>query len=62
MMAVLFKKLSGRFDELMALGETLAHANYLMAEGALVREEEGGLHRYRQAPTGVVKFDPLELL
>ena len=62
MMGVLFKKLSGRFDELMALGETLAYANYLMAEGALVREEEGGLHRYRQAPTGVVKFDPLELL
>ena len=62
MMAVLFKKLSGRFDELMALGETLAHANYLMAEGALVREEQGGLHRYRAAPTGVVKFDPLELI
>ena len=61
MMAVLFKKLSGRFDELMALGETLAHANYLMAEGALVREEQGGLHRYRVASTGVVKFDPLEL-
>ncbi|MFJ7882760.1 MBL fold metallo-hydrolase [Pseudomonas sp. NPDC096917] len=62
MMAVLFKKLSGRFDELMAVGETLAHANYLMAEGALVREEQGGLHRYRVAPTGVAKFNPLELI
>ena len=61
MMAVLFKKLSGRFDELMAVGETLAHANYLMAEGALVREEQGGLHRYRRCTTGVVKFDPLQL-
>ena len=61
MMGVLFKKLSGRFDELMAVGETLAHANYLMAEGALVREVQGGLHRYRLAPTGVVKFDPLQL-
>ena len=61
MMAVLFKKLSGRFDELMAVGETLAHANYLMAEGALVREEQGGLHRYRRAPTGVLKYDPLVL-
>lgn len=61
MMKVLFKKLSGRFDELMALGETLAHANYLMAEGALVREEKGGLHRYQRAVTGVTKFDPLVL-
>ncbi|KMM85417.1 Glyoxylase, beta-lactamase superfamily II [Pseudomonas taetrolens] len=60
MMAVLFKKLSGRFDELMAVGETLAHANYLMAEGALVREEQGGLHRYRRPRTGVSKFNPLE--
>ncbi len=53
LMAVLFVKLSGRFDELMAIGETLAHANYLIAEGTLVREEQGGLHRYRRAPAGV---------
>ena len=48
LMAVLFPKLSGRFDELMALGETLAHANYLMAEGLLSREEDRGLYRYRR--------------
>jgi glyoxylase-like metal-dependent hydrolase (beta-lactamase superfamily II) len=58
LMAVLFPRLSGRFDELMALGETLAHANYLMAEGALVREEHGGLLRYRQAPAGALAPDP----
>lgn len=61
MMGVLFKKLSGRFDELMALGETLAHANYLMAQGKLVREEQGGLHRYRRARTGDSTFNPLAL-
>ena len=36
LMAVLFPRLSGRFDELMALGETLAHANYLVAENAIL--------------------------
>jgi glyoxylase-like metal-dependent hydrolase (beta-lactamase superfamily II) len=58
LMAVLFPRLSGRFDELMALGETLAHANYLMSEGALVREECGGLLRYRRAPAGAPAPDP----
>ncbi|MCX7079145.1 MAG: MBL fold metallo-hydrolase [Pseudomonas sp.] len=53
LMTVLFVKLSGRFDELMAIGETLAHANYLIAEGKLVRDEQGGLHRYRQTPQGM---------
>lgn len=48
LMAELFPKLSGRFDELMALGETLAHANYLMAQGTLARQEQGGLYRYRR--------------
>ena len=52
LMVALFPKLSGRFDELMALGETLAHAHYLMGEGALVREEQGGLHLYRRSPPG----------
>jgi len=47
LMGVLFPRLSGRFDELMALGETLAHLNYLMAEGLLCRTLEGGLYRYR---------------
>ena len=61
LMAVLFPRLSGRFDELMALGETLAHANYLMAEGVLVREEHGGLLRYRQAPAGATAPDPLRV-
>jgi len=46
LVAVLFPKLSGRFDELMALGETLAHANYLVAQGSLVREEHQGRYRY----------------
>lgn len=48
LMAVLFPRLSGRFDELMALGETLAHANYLMAAGQLVRAEHRGHYRYRR--------------
>lgn len=61
LMAVLFPTLSGRFDELMALGETLAHANYLMAEGTLVREERGGLLRYRRAPTGAKAPDPQQV-
>lgn len=60
LMAVLFPKLSGRFDELMALGETLAHANYLMAEGALSREEHCGLYRYRRCPEGTPAVDPLK--
>ncbi|MBA1204978.1 MBL fold metallo-hydrolase [Pseudomonas capeferrum] len=50
LMAVLFPTLSGRFDELMALGETLAHANYLMAEGLLVREHHQTHYRYRRGP------------
>lgn len=49
LLAVLFPRASGRFDELMALGETLAHANYLMAQGLLFREEDHGLYRYRAA-------------
>ncbi len=49
LMGLLFPRLSGRFDELMALGETLAHLNYLMAEGLLLREQEHGLYRYRTA-------------
>lgn len=49
LMAVLFPRLSGRFDELMALGETLAHANYLMAEGLLIREHHQAHYRYRRA-------------
>ncbi|QCI12997.1 MBL fold metallo-hydrolase [Pseudomonas putida] len=58
LMAVLFPKLSGRFDELMALGETLAHANYLMAEGLLVRELQQGHLRYRRSSPGQPGFAP----
>ena len=61
MMAVLFKKRAGRFDDLMAVGETLAHANYLMARGTLVREAQGGLLRYQRTRTGLTPFNPLEL-
>lgn len=53
LMAVLFPNVSGRFDELMALGETLAHVNYLIAEGQLGREEIAGVLRYRRTPAGV---------
>ena len=48
-MSALFPRLSGRFDELMALGETLAHANYLVANGSLERDEDRGRYRYRCA-------------
>lgn len=61
LMAELFPKLSGRFDELMALGETLAHANYLMAEGSLSRQEQGGLYRYRRLVADSPAADPLEM-
>ncbi|MDE1165225.1 MAG: MBL fold metallo-hydrolase [Pseudomonas sp.] len=53
LMAVLFPKVNGRFDELMALGETLAHLNYLIACGRLVREETAGVFRYTGTPHGV---------
>ncbi|WP_419711236.1 MBL fold metallo-hydrolase [Pseudomonas sp. NFX224] len=53
LMAVLFPTVKGRFDELMAIGETLAHVNYLIAQGRLVREETGGVFRYGHTPEGV---------
>ncbi|MNE04351.1 hypothetical protein D3C81_2090200 [compost metagenome] len=59
LMAVLFPKVKSRFDELMAVGETLAHANYLIAEGELVREEEAAVHRYRRSLSGVSAPSPL---
>ncbi len=49
LMAELFPRLKSRFDELMAIAETLAHTNYLITEGLLVRETEAGVHRYRRA-------------
>ncbi|MNY49831.1 hypothetical protein D3C86_1852930 [compost metagenome] len=61
LMAVLFPRLSGRFDELMALGETLAHANYLVAEGSLAREEDRGCFRYRRAVRGACPVTPLNV-
>lgn len=59
LMAVLFPKLSGRFDELMAIGETLAHANYLIAPGLLVRETKQGVYRYRCAQLGEPRLNRL---
>jgi len=53
LMAVLFPTVKGRFDELMAIGETLAHVNYLIAQGQLVREETAGVFRYGRTPEGV---------
>lgn len=61
LVAVLFPRLSGRFDELMALGETLAHANYLLAEGSLEREEEQGRYRYRRAVGAARAAAPLKV-
>lgn len=54
LMAELFPKVKGRFDELMAIGETLAHVNYLIAQGQLVREETAGVFRYGRTPEGVI--------
>lgn len=54
LMAVLFPAVKGRFDELMAIGETLAHANYLIAQGRLVREELAGVFRYSRPDEGVI--------
>ncbi|WP_449432559.1 MBL fold metallo-hydrolase [Pseudomonas putida] len=53
LMAVLFPAVKGRFDELMAIGETLAHVNYLINQGRLVREEVAGEYRYQCTPDGV---------
>jgi len=52
LMAVMFPKAKGRFDEMMAIGETLAHANYLMAEGRLRRDEAEGVFRYARTADG----------
>lgn len=49
LMVELFPRLKSRFDELMAIGETLAHTNYLVTEGLLVRETVAGVYRYRRA-------------
>lgn len=53
LMALLFPTVKGRFDELMAIGETLAHVNYLIAQGQLLREETAGVFRYGRTPAGV---------
>lgn len=52
LMLELFPRLKSRFDELMAIGETLAHTNFLITEGLLVRETVAGVHRYRRARPG----------
>jgi hypothetical protein len=45
----------------MALGETLAHANYLVAEGSLEREEDRGRYRFRRAVRGACAVTPLKV-
>ncbi|MCY1389400.1 Hydroxyacylglutathione hydrolase [compost metagenome] len=44
---LLFPRIKGPFDLLMSLGETLAHINFLVEEGSLVREPDGDACRYR---------------
>lgn len=59
LMSELFPRAKQGFDQLMALGETLAHANYLIATGALVRETELGVYRYRCTPLGEPRLNRL---
>ena len=61
LMSALFPRLSGRFDELMALGETLAHANYLVANGSLERDVDRGRYRYRCAVKGACPATSLKV-
>ncbi|UJJ31564.1 MBL fold metallo-hydrolase [Halopseudomonas maritima] len=44
--ALLFPRVRNGFDHLMAMGETLAHLNYLMEEGAVRRELCESVWRY----------------
>jgi glyoxylase-like metal-dependent hydrolase (beta-lactamase superfamily II) len=56
LMQVQFPKLRNAMDELMALGETLAHLSWLRYEGLISRVlDDDGCHRFRltAAPTGV---------
>lgn len=53
--ALLFTRIRNGFDHLMAVGETLAHLNFLMEEGVIRRELVGEVWRYRLAHTN----DPL---
>ncbi|BDX20138.1 MULTISPECIES: MBL fold metallo-hydrolase [Halopseudomonas] len=47
--ALLFTRVRNGFDHLMAMGETLAHLNYLMEEGAVRRELRDSVWRYSLA-------------
>ena len=46
MMHVLFPRLRGPVDRLMALGETIAHLNLLMQAGVLLRQRDAGKIEY----------------
>lgn len=59
LMAELFPNTQNHFDELMANGETLAHVNYLVAEGRLTRDVENGVFRYRCTHPGEVTLNQL---
>lgn len=46
-MAALYPRLRGPMDEVLALGETLAHLNWLQGQGHLTRSlDSEGVHRY----------------
>ena len=49
---VLFPRLRGSFDLLMAMGETLAHLNFLREEGVLTRTLEDDAWRFGLASSG----------
>ena len=46
-MAALYPRLRGPMDEVLALGETLAHLNWFIAQGRVTRTlDDQGVHRY----------------
>ena len=46
-MAALYPRLRGPMDEILALGETLAHLNWFLAQGRIARTlDDQGIHRY----------------
>ena len=50
----LFKRELNPFSTLMATGESLAHLNYLLGQGRMVREHgSDGVHRYRRTAAAV---------
>jgi hypothetical protein len=56
----LFPKIRSSFDLLMAIGETLAHINFLRDEGVLIRTLDGKAWRFGLSSSGGEAFTAAE--